>query len=246
MAWVLMATGKPKEGLEIVNKTIQLDPRNISAPLSAAGMAYFIMGDLEKAATMTDRAIKHNPTIVGRYERLSAIYALLGRYEEAQAAYEKSRKTLNFATFPPDLITIMNSFLIKDRQVADRYADGLVKAGWPGQPSDYYKIYEENRLTGDEIRNLVLGQEITVNEFNRIFWVVHNENGSISDISRFRRKGKWWIEGDMLCYEFESGRLKGLTDCGEIYWDTDALAGSKEKYLYVKDYTIAALTGKKD
>ena len=53
MAWVLMATGKPEEGLDFVNKTLQLDPRNIAAPLSAAGMAYFIIGDLQKAATMT-------------------------------------------------------------------------------------------------------------------------------------------------------------------------------------------------
>ena len=68
MAEVLMATGKPAEGLDFVNKTIQLDPRNMAAPLSAAGMAYFIMGDLQKAATMTERAINHNPTILSRYE----------------------------------------------------------------------------------------------------------------------------------------------------------------------------------
>ena len=67
MAEVLMATGKPKEGLEYVNKTIQLDPRNMAAPLSGAGMAYFIMGDQQKAAKVTERAINHNPTVLSRY-----------------------------------------------------------------------------------------------------------------------------------------------------------------------------------
>jgi len=241
MAWVLMATGKPEEGLDFVNKTIQLDPRNMADPLSAAGMAYFIMGDLQKAVTVTERAINHNPTIVGRYEMLSAIYALLGRNQDAQAAYDKSMKAWGYGFFPADLTYIMSFFLVKDRQVADRYADGLVKSGWPGQPSEYYKIYEENRLIGEEIRNLVSGQEIAVFEFSRTFWVDHSENGRLMNISR-AKEGKWWIEGDMLCYQLESGNLKGLNDCGEIYRNTDALPGSKKRYFHVKDYSIAALT----
>ena len=255
MAWVLMATGKPEEGLEFVNKTIQLDPRNIAAPLSAAGMAYFIMGDLQQAATMTERAINHNPTITGHYERLSAIYALLGRNQDAQGAYDKSLKDWNTQRFPANLTTIMSSFLIKDPKVAARYADGLVKAGWPEQPSGYYKIYEENRLTGEAVRKLVLGQEITIDEFGRTYWIDHNENSSFKDLSRLR-EGKWWVERDMLCYKLDSYKLdsgsvenifptiKGLNDCGEIYRNPDSLPGSKKQYLYVKDYSIVALTTK--
>jgi len=241
MAKVLMATGKPAEGLDFVNKTIQLDPRNMSAPLSAAGMAYFIMGDLQKAATMTERAINQNPTILSRYELLSAIYGLLGRNQDAQAAYDKSLKTWHAGFTPADLHYIMSFFLVKDRQVADRYAEGLVKAGWPGQHSEYYKIYEENRLTGSEIRNLVSGQEITVYQLTRAFWINHHENGRLVNLSR-AIEGKWWIEGAMLCYQMESGKLKGLDDCGEIFRNPDASPGSEKQYLHVKDYLIAALS----
>lgn len=243
MALVLMATGKPEKGLEFVEKTLQLDPRNMAAPLSAAGMAHFIMGDLQKAAMMTERAIDHNPTIAGRYESLSVIYALLGRNEDAQAAHSKSLKAWNFGRFRADLTTIMSSFLVKDRQVADRYADGLIKAGWLGKPSEYYKIYEENRLTGDEIRNLVEGQEITIHEYDRIYWIYHHKNGRLKDISRVR-EGKWWIEGDILCHQVESGTIRGLNDCGEIYRNPDSVPGSGKQYLNVKDYCIAALTTK--
>jgi TolB-like protein/class 3 adenylate cyclase len=241
MARVLMATGKPAEGLDFVNKSIQLDPRNMAAPLSAAGMAYFIMGDLQKASTVTERAINHNPTILSRYEWLSAIYGLLGRNQDAQAAYDKSLKTWHYGFIPADLNYIMSFFLVKDRQVAHRYAEGLVKAGWPGQPSEYYKIYEENRLAGDEIRNLVSGQEITVYQFSRVFWIYHHENGRLVNLSR-AIEGKWWIEDDMLCYQMESGKLKGLDDCGEIYRNPDASPGSEKQYLHVKDYLIAALS----
>jgi TolB-like protein len=251
MAWVLMATGKPEEGLEFVNKTIQLDPRNIAAPLSAAGMAYFIMGDLQKAATMTERAINHNPTIAGHYERLSAIYALLGRNQDAQAACNKSLKDWITWRFPANLTTVMSSFFIEDRKVADRYADGLAKAGWPGQPSQYYKIYEENRLTGEEIRSLVSGQEITIDEFGRKYWIDHSENGRIKDLSRLR-EGSWWIKDDILCYKLKSHLVEkdlpyliGLDDCGEIYRNPDSVPGSGMQYLYVKDYDIAALTTEK-
>ena len=96
-------------------------------------------------------------------------------------------------------------------------------------------------MTGEEIRNLVSDQEITVDEFNQTFWVDHSENGRFINISR-AREGKWWVEGDMLCYQQESGKVKGLNDCGEIYRNPDALPGSKKQYLHVKDYCITALT----
>jgi len=241
MAWVLMATGKPEDGLDLANKTIQLDPRNKAAALSATGMAYFIMGDLQKAATVIERALKLNPTIFGRYESLAAIYALLGRDQDARAAYKKGLEAWGLQSIPAELTTLMSLFPVRDRQVADRYADGLVKAGFMGQPSQYYKIQEKNRLTGEEIRNLVSGQEITVNEIKQTFWFDHSDNGRLLNIS-WAKEGKWWIENDTLCYQMESGRLKGLNDCGEIYRNTDALPGSKKQYFHVKDYIIAAFT----
>ncbi len=257
MAWILMATGKPEEGLDFVNKAMQLDPRNIAAPLSASGMAYFIMGDLQKAATMTERAINHNPTIADHYERLSVIYALLGRNQDAEAAYNKCLKDWTTGRFPATVTTVMSSFCIKDRKVADRYADGLVKAGWPGKPTEYYKIYQENKLTGEEIRSLVSGQEITIYEFGKTTWVDYDENGRLNDLSRLR-EGLWWIAGDSFCYRLEGEtaeyhvkgaekdlpRLKGLDNCGEIYRNPDSEPGSGQQYLYVKDYFIAALTTK--
>jgi len=239
MASVLIATGEPEEGLEFVNKTMQLDPRNIAGPLFEAGKAYFIMGDLQKAALMTERAIKHNPTFFGRYEQLAAIYGLLDRKQEAEAGYEKSLKAWRVPYIVPDVTNIMVLVPIKDRKVADRYADGLAKAGYLGKPSDYHKILEDRRLTGEVIRRLVSGNEITVYDYRKTKWVDHKENGRLNYAGM---GGNWWIEGDMLCYRMEKGRGKGPNDCGESYRNPDALTGSKSQYLHVKDYIIAALS----
>ncbi len=239
MAEVLAYTGKPKEALEFVNKTIQLGPRNMADPLFTAGLAYFSMGDLQKAAKMMERALKHNPTTFARYGWLAAIYALLDRDEDAQAAYDKFLKVVGISNFALDLTERMSWAPIKDRHVADRYAVGLVKAGNPGRPSEYYKIYEKNRLTGEEIKNLVSGQEITVFWNWKTFWVDHSENGRLIYKGI---KGKWWIEDDMLCYQRESGIAEGLKDCGEVYRNPDATPGSNNQYLHVKDYGIYAFT----
>ena len=248
MAWVLMATGKAEKALEFVNKTMQLDPRNMADPLSAAGMVHFILGDLEEAARMTERAIDHNPSLVGRYEALSAIYALLGRDHDAQAAYDAGWRAWSYFETPTaDVKTLMSSFPIKDLQVADRYAHGLAKAGWPGQPSGYYKIAEKNKLTGEGIQTLVLGREITVNEFGGTFWIDHRRDKTYMDRARVK-EGNWWIEDDMICYQttiapdFHLTKEKDLNDCGEIFRDPDSVPGPKRQYFLVKDYCIAALT----
>jgi hypothetical protein len=43
----------------------------------------------------------------------------------------------------------------------------------------------------------------------------------------------------------ESGTVKGLNDCGEIYQNPDSLPGSEKQYLYVTDYSIIALATEK-
>ena len=126
-----------------------------------------------------------------------------------------------------------------DRQAADRYADGLAKAGYLGKLSDYYKILEDRRLIGEEIRRLVSGREITVYEYRKTKWVDHTENGKVNYAGK---GGNWWVEDDKLCYRMEKGRGKDLNDCGEIYRNPEASPGSDKQYLHVKDWGIAALT----
>jgi len=84
---------------------------------------------------------------------LVAAYSHLGRHQEARAALENFKKLWPFSPLPLNLQVLMYGFPFKDPQVANRLADGLLKAGLPGEPSGYFKIYDKNKLTGEEIIN---------------------------------------------------------------------------------------------
>ena len=49
---------------------------------------------------------------------------------------------------------------LKNSEVFDRGIEGLIKAGYKADPSNYYKLKKENKLTGQEIRELIFGKKI--------------------------------------------------------------------------------------
>jgi hypothetical protein len=61
----------------------------------------------------------------------------------------------------PDLKSVMNFLPFRDMEIADRFADGLIKAGLPGKPSEYYKVYKEHQLSAEEIKKTFLGRSLT-------------------------------------------------------------------------------------
>lgn len=167
MALVLNGAGRPKEAAEFAKLMMRYDPGRIGHSLYHLGSAYFGMGKLEQAVTYFERSRNHTPGLTGSSLHLLAAYAHLGRNQEAQAALENS-----FFTIRPGLRSVMGmNFKFNDPEYNERLASGLLKAGLPGEPSGYYKIYEKNMLREKEIKELVLGAGAN----------------------------KWWIESDMLC-----------------------------------------------
>ena len=166
--WTLIMAGRPEEAVDFVKKLMRLDPHNPARYLYLLGLAHFAMGQLEEAVTSIEKASRLNPNHLGIEATLAAAYAHLGLDQRARTALDNYRKGW-FA--PLTLRELMYFYPFKDSEVADRFADGLLKAGLPGKPSGYYKISEKNRLTGKDLRELVLGTD----------------------------RSKYWIEGDMLC-----------------------------------------------
>ena len=94
----------------------------------------------------------------------------------------------------------------KDREVADRYAGGLLKAGLaPAKISGgYFPAFKENQLTGEGIKKLLFGSKITGINLSdgQQWWTDCKKNGECT-----RRgsgpissdTGKSRIEGDMIC-----------------------------------------------
>jgi hypothetical protein len=141
------------------------------------------------------------------------------------------------AIFPP----------FKDLEVADRLADGLLKAGLPGQPSGYCKVSQEDKLTGEEIRPLVFGRTASGLDLEAIGGFISTKDGEITHQGNWpfsimeagkSASGKSWIEGDMLCEQFylPSG-IASITHMA-VYRNPEGTPEMKNQYFFVTDFGI--------
>jgi len=236
MGYTLSMAGRPKEAIEYVNRGMRLDPQNPSKYLALLGMAHFCMGELAEAAALSEKALRLNPENVGMGVQLAAFYALLGRDQEARAALETVRKKLRVA----NLQWHMSYVPFKDRAVADRYAEGLLKAGVPGQPSGYFSASKENQLTGEEIRALLFGSTVTGMTILGGSWrfqysIDFKKNGeftwrgaTISD------SGKSRIEGDMICTQYKKNWW-GLEHCATVFRNPSGIPERRDEYFFASD-----------
>ena len=120
---------------------MRLDPHNLARYLIQLGIAQFCLGNLEEAATLMEKAQRINPDLTGWAAWLSSIYGLLGREKEARQALDIYQKGW---TIKQRLPLVMFFFPFKDQNVANRYAEGIIKAGLPGKPSGYFPAFPEN------------------------------------------------------------------------------------------------------
>jgi len=207
------------------------------------------MGQLEEALSAFERAHKHNPKLRWVLTRLAVVYANLGRIEEARNAleplikYQAGRGWLN-------LRSQMYLRPFKDKEVEKLFADGLIKAGMPGEPGGYYKIYQENRLTGDDIKDLVFAQTVTGFDIvsGKQWWIKRNKDGKatyrgpkgyvkgkVSDVEETSDTGKSWVEGDRLSNQW-ANLYGGLEDCFPIYDNPEGTHEKKDEYIGVAVY----------
>ena len=69
-----------------------------------------------------------------------------------------------------------------------------------------------HKLTGGQIRTKLAGMELTDNVHWRDFY---QRNGTVMSTSMGRKRtGKWLVEDDQLCIEFEKEPIRHVTTCG--------------------------------
>lgn len=134
----------------------------------------------------------------------------------------------------------MDMSFFKDPQIRERIAEAMLKAGMPGEPTGYYKISLESRLTGAEIRDLFFGQKVT--GFNLLthkqWWIERSEDGeAIIRGGEGSDSGKSWVEDDMLCDQWGT-LFEGLKDCWPIYRNPEGAHQKNDEYLGVPGYKI--------
>jgi adenylate cyclase len=241
MGLVLNYSGKPKEAVDFLKRGMRLDPHNPARYLIFLGVAQFCMGNLEEAANLIEKARRINPEITGSTSWLAVIYGLLGRQKDARAALETYIKVWG-GPVNPRLPAIMYPFPFKDRAVADRFAEGMVKAGIAGPPSEYFPSYKENQLTGEEIKKLLFGSKITgIMGSGQQWWIERKKDGETTwrgpePISS--DTGKSRIEGDLICTQFQKN-FWGLEYCLTVFRNSRGTYDGKDEYFNCTDFGFA-------
>jgi len=124
----LIFSGRPKEGLAAVERSIRLDPHDPMLPgrLNLLALGLYFAGEYEAAVKASKRAIRVNPDHPLTYRWLAAALGQLNRTAEAKEALEKA-----IAVAPASF-----EMFVRHRVPWHRPADhahmleGLRKAGW--------------------------------------------------------------------------------------------------------------------
>jgi TolB-like protein/Flp pilus assembly protein TadD len=245
MAEVLVYSGRPKEAMEIINEVMRLDPNKMADCLRLAGIAHFCLKEYEEAIASFNRSLKYNPAR-GHSDWLASAYANLGKDNEARAAFEIEKKhwlevsakgetgTITKLDLQPTVFTIP----FNNPEVTQRFVGGLIKAGWP-EPHRYYEVYKENKLTGEEVRDLVTGRTQVLVGFAGGGWTQKfGKDGKVS-YQGFGMKdtGKFWIEGDQCCVTYDK-MMSSLPLCLDLYRNPGGTIEKKDEYLQVNDFGI--------
>lgn len=245
MGTVYTMAGRPMEAMEFHRRAMRLDSDNMALYFYQWGLAHFCMGQLEEAVTVFERAREINPEIRVYTAILASAYAQLGRKKEAAKAINSYHKTWLVL---PTLRRAMYFWPFRDRETERRFAQGLLEAKMPGQPDGYYKVRQDQKLTGDEIRELIMGKTVTGyypwNE--RQEWVDRTADGKAvirggHSGEIVLDQGQSYIEGDLLFEQWEK-RTTGLRIGGPVYRNPEGTPEQKDEYLMFTDFAFLPMS----
>ncbi len=237
MGVVLFFSGKPKEAVEFIKRAMRLDPHNPAPYYFQLGSAQFCMGNLEEAVTLFERGRRLKPEIWAGEPWLISMQGFLGREKEARLELDTFRKKWGEVD-----LSVMYHFPFKDRRVADRFAEGLIRAGIKIPPSGYFPAFKENQLTGKEIKRLLSDATMTgIDLDGQQWWIEGKSNGEIT----WRAKGalpsdtgRRWIVGDLICNQFQK-RFWGLESCGTVFRNPRGTYEGKDEYFTCMEFGFA-------
>jgi TolB-like protein/class 3 adenylate cyclase len=241
MGRALIYAGRPQEATNFIKKAMLLDPHNIALPLYYLGLAHFCMGKLDEAANLNERALTHNPELMSSAIVLAATYMNIGKDQEAE---NMIKKLLTGEQIIPDIQAIMYMFPFKDLEVSSRFARGLIKAGAGllGETLDYPKVSKKNKLTGEEIKNLIFGRAIIVASSGYEWKISFFENGKANYQASWQSSdGAYWIEGDQLWIEWKY-MYAGLKWSSDVYRKPSSKVKRGNEYFYINDWSIPSFS----
>ena len=127
----LIFSGRPKEGLAALERSIRLDPRHprSAVRLNQMALGLYFLQEYAAAADVAKRAIRSYPDFPNPYRWLAASLGQLGRTEDAKDALEKAIAVLP-AAFEMSVRSRVPWMRPEDHA---HMLEGLRKAGWRGE-----------------------------------------------------------------------------------------------------------------
>ncbi len=148
MARVLIYIGRPAEGLEFLHKAMRHNPHYPAYYLWWVGLAQFSLEQYEEAVNSYERLLKRNPK--SSIWILAAAHAHLGRQQKAADVLTKYLNMRGNTGPGVPAENMLKYFPFRDSKDADRFIDGLLKAGLPRPWNPVYRGHYEEAITRAE------------------------------------------------------------------------------------------------
>ena len=124
----LIFSGRPKEGIAAIERSIRLDPRHprSAVRLNQMALGFYFSREYAPTVRMAKEAIRAFPDFPNPYRWLAAALGQLGRIEEAKGALDKA-VSVSPAAF---IMSIRNRVPCMRPEDHAHMLEGLRKAGW--------------------------------------------------------------------------------------------------------------------
>ncbi len=133
MAFAMIISGRPWEGLSSVQTAMRLNPRYPSSYVFAQGIAQFAIGSLEEAAVTLEEGHARDPKATELLPVLASLFAQLERRQDARDTVLKWRPGSSQLElqFLPDAYQLPVRWALEHSRVRERLIDGLRVAVLP-------------------------------------------------------------------------------------------------------------------
>ncbi len=229
---------QPEEAISYAKMQARLDPQSLPYSLFTQGMAHFFLKNYEKTIELMERAGVLVPKLLQSNAYLVAAYAYLGRDAEANRIYKNQfLKGFKGSRAPsPEHIIHVNS--IQKPEMADLLINGLIKAGFPAQPDNYSRLSNDEKLSVEEVKEIVFGKTWTGYYWHRPgvqWWETFLKDGKYTYKERTYRAEKEYgfEEGKFyVVNEFKGGKIKTYPT---IYRNPHGNFDQKNQYFCVTE-----------
>ena len=143
----------------------------------------------------------------------------------------------------PGVQDLYGLFPLKNSKVFDRLIEGLIKAGYKPNSSNYHKVLSEQKLSHQELETLITGKTISGSAFGITVLISHPKDGpSVITMSKdgmtfVKAEGKAWINDDAVCYQHKNN-WDGLKWCADVYYYPEGNQENKSEYLMLTDNSV--------